>query len=181
MATYGNLLLLLIFAIFIVGVLVILLVILYKVYAMSRGVEESEHKTRRKGRLFAKKFGEKVDTEIGGILSPVKETFEREVRNHLQKLATEAEVRNEQMTKFIEDQQSGIVRESQFLIAKSLERINGELDEYHKNRLAEIDDQVRQIILSAAREVLGRSISLSEHEQLVREALDKAKKDKVFA
>ena len=50
-----------------------------------------------------------------------------------------------------------------------------------KVRVAEIDDQVRQIILSAAREVLGRSISLSEHEQLVREALDKAKKDKVFA
>ena len=64
MATYSNVLLLLIFAIFIVGVLVILLVILYKVYAMSRGVEESEHKTRRKGRLFAKKFGENVDTEI---------------------------------------------------------------------------------------------------------------------
>ena len=99
----------------------------------------------------------------------------------MEKLATEAEVRNEQMTKFIQDQQSGVVRESQFLIAKSLEKINRELDQYRKNRLVEVDDQVRQIILSAAREVLGRSISLSEHEQLVREALDKAKKDKVFA
>src|SRR3989344_2856080 len=181
MATYSNVLLLLIFAIFIVGVLVILLVVLNKLYTISRSCEVSEHTTRRKGRLFGKKLKDEIDTEIEEILSPVKKTFEREVRNHLEKLATEAEVRNEQMTKFIQDQQSGVVRESQFLIAKSLEKINRELDQYRKNRLVEVDDQVRQIILSAAREVLGRSISLSEHEQLVREALDKAKKDKVFA
>ena len=54
------------------------------------------------------------------------------------------------------------------------------MDEYKKNRLIQVDEQVRDIVFRAAKEVIGRSISFSEHEDLVNKALERAKKEKIF-
>ena len=56
-----------------------------------------------------------------------------------------------------------------------------ELEQYKKDGLARIDEDLNRIVLEAARDVLGRSISLSEHEELVRSALEKAKKKRFFS
>lgn len=161
--------------------IVLMLAALYKVYKISKDLDRNYDHNRRLSRKLSKNIEEKADEQISIIFSSFEKTFENEIKKHLAKLADQAQVREEEMTKFIEDQQTAIERESQFLIANSLQKITKRLDEYQKRRLAEVDDGVRQILLSASREVLGRSISLTEHEQLVREAIERAKKDKLFS
>src|SRR3990167_141683 len=177
----GATFIILIFSSFFVAAFVLMLVVVSKVFKISKDLEESSDFKRGRSRKIGKNIEKKLDIEISKILASFEATINSEVKRHLEKLAEDAEQKNEQMTKFIEDQQAAVVKESQFLIANSLQKISKELEVYRATRTREIDDQIRQIILSAAREVLGRSISLAEHEQLVREALEKAKKDKLFS
>lgn len=172
---------LLIFSGFVFASILLMLAALYKVYKISNDLDRTYDHNRRSSRKLSKNIEQKADEQISIILSSFEKTFENEIKKHLAKLADQAQVRGEEMSKFIEDQQAVIARESQFLIANSLQKITKQLDEYQKRRLAEVDDGVRQILLSASREVLGRSISLTEHEQLVREAIERAKKDKLFS
>ena len=72
------------------------------------------------------------------------------------------------------------MKESQYFVANMLSKVEKESEEYRKNKLGKIDEEIRQIVLSAAREVIGRAISLSEHEDLVNKALEKAKKEHIF-
>lgn len=174
-------LLLLIFSTFFVSSLVGMIVIAHKVYEISKDLQLDDEHNKRLSRKLSRTIEEKADEQISKVLTSFGQKLEKEIKEHLIKLADDAQLQSEQMAKFIQDQQSAIARESQFLVANSLQKITKQLEGYQKNRIAEVDDQVRQIILSASREVLGRSISLSEHEKLVREAIERAKKDKLFS
>lgn len=79
-----------------------------------------------------------------------------------------------------QDQQKAMVTETQFLVANKFAKVQKELEEYRNSQLAKIDAQIYLIIFEASREVLGRSISRGEHEELVRKALERAKKDRFF-
>lgn len=79
-----------------------------------------------------------------------------------------------------QDQQKGMVRETQYLVANKFAKVQKELEEYRNSQLKKIDAQIYLIIFEASREVLGRSISRGEHEDLVRKALERAKKDRFF-
>lgn len=52
-----------------------------------------------------------------------------------------------------------------------------ELEDYKAERLKKIEDEIYNIIQNVSKEVLGKTLSLQEHEQLVIEALEKAKKE----
>jgi ribosomal protein S17E len=52
-----------------------------------------------------------------------------------------------------------------------------EIEDYKKERFKEIDRRVYQILGKVAKETIGKTIDLSDHEKLVMEALEKAKKE----
>ena len=85
------------------------------------------------------------------------------------------------MGKFIIKQQEAITKESQYHVANMLLRAEKEVAGYKQTKLNEADQQIRDIVFRAAREVIGRSISFTEHEDLVNKALERAKKEKIFA
>lgn len=55
-----------------------------------------------------------------------------------------------------------------------------EIESYKKAELAKIDLEIYRILEKMAKIVFGKTISLSEHEDLIEESLEKAKKEGVF-
>jgi len=55
-------------------------------------------------------------------------------------------------------------------------RIEAEIGNYKKTRLEKIDEQIYNLVDEAAQEVLGKSLSLEDQEELVFRAIEKAKK-----
>lgn len=55
-----------------------------------------------------------------------------------------------------------------------------EVEKYKKARLAMVDQVVRDMVLKVAREVMGETLTMSDHETLVIKALEEAKKKNVI-
>lgn len=55
-----------------------------------------------------------------------------------------------------------------------------EIKEYKDEKLEEIDDKINAVIRQAAEEVIGKSLDTESHQELVLDALEKAKKEKFF-
>lgn len=64
--------------------------------------------------------------------------------------------------------------------SKLLPKMEGELEEYKRARLEQIDKVVVQIVQIASQEILNKTLSVEDHEHLVRESLEKAKKEGAF-
>ena len=71
-------------------------------------------------------------------------------------------------------------KESQYYVANMHIKAEQQIEKYKQDRLKDVDKELREIVFKAAREVIGRSISFSEHEDLVNRALERAKKEKLF-
>ena len=59
--------------------------------------------------------------------------------------------------------------------------IESELKGYKAKRIEDIEKNIQDILIQVVKEVLGKSISASEHEDLIIEALEKAKKENIFS
>lgn len=55
-----------------------------------------------------------------------------------------------------------------------------EVEKYKKARLVMVDQVVRDMVLKVAREVMGETLTISDHETLVIKALEEAKKKNVI-
>lgn len=54
------------------------------------------------------------------------------------------------------------------------------LQEYKLQKMKEVDEKIYQMIQDVAKKAIGRSLDLSTHEEIVVEALEKAKKEKIL-
>ncbi len=61
-----------------------------------------------------------------------------------------------------------------------LPEIEKKLELYRQTRLKEIDQEVGVIVQKASQEIFNKSISLADHQSLVIESLEKAKKEGIF-
>ena len=65
-------------------------------------------------------------------------------------------------------------------ITEQFEKTNKEIRDYKTEQLQKVDASIGSLIQKIAQSVLGRLISPSEHQHLVLEALEEAKKEGVF-
>lgn len=179
MAQTGDLILLFIAALYFLVLLLLMLVILFEISKLVQ--KDKEAKTAGDQAKVAGKLDQRIEILFEQIASGLSDNLERQVKGQLAKYVQEAESSTRGIAKFVEDQQKVIVRESQFLVASAFSKTQKELEQYKKGHLAKIDEDLNQIVLEAARDVLGRSISLGEHEELVRGALEKARKKRFFS
>lgn len=106
--------------------------------------------------------------------------LDSELTKHFSDLAGFAANESNELGKFIIKQQEAITKESQYHVANMLLKAEKDVASYKQTKLNEVDQQIRDIVFKAAREVIGRSISFSEHEDLVNKALERAKREKLF-
>lgn len=60
---------------------------------------------------------------------------------------------------------------------KRIFQIEKNIEEYKKERLKEVDRKIYQMIGEVAKKIIGKTIDLSVHEELVFQTLEKAKKE----
>ncbi len=61
------------------------------------------------------------------------------------------------------------------------EKAKGEIENYKQEKIRQINKSIDELAMKLAREVLGKSISLEDHQKLIVEALEKAKREGLFA
>ena len=61
-----------------------------------------------------------------------------------------------------------------------LPKLERELEEYKKQRLKEADKTVNKIVQKVSQEVLGKSLSMEEHHDLIINSLEKSRVEGVF-
>ena len=73
---------------------------------------------------------------------------------------------------------------SEKLVQKKIDsdyfHVKKEIQNYKKNALQKIDQGIYAILERISNLVLGKALSLSEHEDLIEKSLEKAKKEGVF-
>lgn len=65
-------------------------------------------------------------------------------------------------------------------ITAELEKTKLELENYKKAQVAKINEMVGNIVVKIARDIIGKTITPQEHEKLIMEALEQAKKEGVL-
>jgi F0F1-type ATP synthase membrane subunit b/b' len=78
--------------------------------------------------------------------------------------------------KFEED----LSRQSEDFRKSLLPKMEQQLEEYKQKRIKESEKSINQIVQKASQEVMNRSISTEDHQKLVLDALEKAKKEGIF-
>lgn len=76
--------------------------------------------------------------------------------------------------------QVGLKQQIQEFHESLLPGIEKELEIYKKTRMQQIDQVVIGIVQKASQEIFNKSLSLSDHQSMVIESLEKAKKEGVF-
>ena len=136
---------------------------------------------KRINKRISKKIEDLATKKIDDVVRATGIRLEEELKKHFLELSKFAAEESNEMGKFIIKQQEAITKESQYHVANMLLKAEKEVAAYKQTKLNEADQQIRDIVFRAAREVIGRSISFTEHEDLVNKALERAKKEKIFA
>jgi F0F1-type ATP synthase membrane subunit b/b' len=160
--------------------LVLILALLLKIKKESANEEKFLASDKHFREHLSKKIEELAESTIAQITSDSAERVERGVGKFIQELNDLSEAKSREIAAYVQKAEQEQVKESQFFVANMLTKAEKEVEEYKKNKISKVDEQIREIVISAAREVIGRAISLSEHEDLVNKALEKAKKDQIF-
>lgn len=104
-------------------------------------------------------------------------TFTANYQLSLQQLATQSMGDFRNILKGLQDDLQRQVVEFRQSLLPALEK---DLQEYKKTRLKETDRMVISIVQKSAQEILNKSLSLEDHQTLVLDSLEKAKKNGVF-
>lgn len=129
----------------------------------------------------SKKIDESVERILGSTLEDSRKKIDGEISKFSEELLRLIHARSAELSAYVDKNQQEQAKQSQFYVANMLAKIEADAQGYRENKFKEIDQEIRQIVLAASREVIGRAISLSEHEDLVNKALEKAKRDKLFS
>lgn len=96
-------------------------------------------------------------------------------------LFQEIKNKTEELSKNITEEIHWLYQASLEPLSEKIVQAEKNIDNYKKEKTEEIDQKIYQIIKQVAKRTIGKTIDLSLHEELVVEALEKAKKEKFFS
>lgn len=158
----------------------LVLVLLYKIKKSNVNEEKFLASDTQLREHLSKKIEELAASTIWEITGDSAVRVEKEVQKFIGELSDLSTTKSREIAAYVQKAEQEQIKESQFFVANMLSKAEKEVEEYKKNKLIKVDSQIREIVIAAAREVIGRAISLSEHEDLVTKALEKAKKEQIF-
>jgi len=161
-------------------VLLVLAAVFLLVSKVSSESKHFSHEEKQLNKRVARKIEDEAGEKLDKMIKLTADNLEREIKAQLTKLVDKAEAESREMTLFVARQEEAIVKESQLMVANIVAKAEKEAEVYRQNQIDKVSSQINSIVASAAKDVLGRSISITEHEDLVSQALERAKKDKFF-
>lgn len=91
-----------------------------------------------------------------------------------------AKKRTDELSKGLDEKIGRIYQMATKSINQKIAQTEKNIEDYKKEKLKEIDQKIYQIIEDVAKKTIGKAIDLSTHEELVLQALEKAKKEKIL-
>ena len=82
--------------------------------------------------------------------------------------------------KIIQQQTFEAEKIAQDRIRKEYEKLESEIQDLKQKKLQELNDNIYNFLSKISKEVIGKSLNMTEHEDLVVKALDKAKKEGIL-
>ena len=82
---------------------------------------------------------------------------------------------------FLKDQTIGYKQQMEKKIDDLRNKVNEQVNDYKKEKLKRVDKAINEIVISVAKIVIGRSLNIKEHNELVLRALEEAKKEGFFS
>ena len=82
--------------------------------------------------------------------------------------------------KIVQEQTFQAEKIAQDRINQEYQKLESEIAELKQKKLKELNDNINNMLLKISKEVIGKSLDISEHEDLVIKALDKAKKEGII-
>lgn len=83
--------------------------------------------------------------------------------------------------KYLKEQTVGYKEAMEHKIEELRKQANAYVDDYKKSKLKRVDEAINEIILIVAKNVIGRSVDVKEHHELILRALEEAKKEGFFS
>lgn len=66
------------------------------------------------------------------------------------------------------------------VLAEQYDEVKAEIERYKASKIAQIDSTAREILIQVTKSVLGKSLDLRAHEELVIKSLEDAKRQNLF-
>jgi len=136
---------------------------------LSKFTLEAQNKISEEGKNKISELNQATEKELAKIQETNLKTHDLLINET--KKVSEA-LSNELSQKFTQIYQ--LTRET---LNKKVVETEGEIENYKKERLKEIDQKIYQMLGEVAKKTIGKTIDLSDHEKLVTEILEKAKKE----
>ena len=160
------------------AVLILLVVIYFKV---AKGKSEKSLLDRHyKGRI-AKKVEKEAAEKLSEVLDAYSLALSNQAKVNFQKMTDLSVKSGKDLADFIKKQEEAIVKESQYLAATNVLKVEKEMASYRQNQIKKLDAKINTVLVEVSKQVLGKAIDLKNHQDLVIEALNKAKAENLFS
>jgi len=138
---------------------------------------------KRIASLQIKEF-EKATSDFMKLYAHVLQDLKSKNIEVFQNISKDIEVNTMGEIKNFKESMEKLTVSSQHLVKKKIdtdyEEVKKEINNYKKGKLKKIDDEIYQLLEKVSKLVLGKALSLSEHEDLIQKSLEKAKKEGAF-
>lgn len=125
-------------------------------------------------------IAKKASDELGRAVEGYKEGLDLQSNEVIKAMEEGTKQHLDSLGKFILQQEALIGKQVEYIIGAIVKKAQEDIAAYKQNQLEGIDAEVKKIVDKVAPEVLGKALSLDEHEDLVWRALERAKKEGLF-
>lgn len=136
--------------------------------------------TRFKGRI-AKNVEKEASARVAELIKVFSESLEQYSKKHFEAVSETTLKYSRELAAFMKQQEETIAKESQYLTATNVLKMEKEMEAVKAKRIEELEQKIGIIVSEVSKQVLGRALDLKTHQQLVMEALEKAKAENLFA
>lgn len=127
---------------------------------------------------------EKATSDFTRIYSQILQDLKTKNIEVFQNVSKDIEVNTNAEIKNFKESMQKLTTLSQKEVRKKIdtdyESLKNEIEIYKKEELEKIDSEIYELLEKISKLVLGKALSLSEHEDLIEKSLEKAKKEGVF-
>ena len=135
----------------------------------TRAIEEALQASRKNVADEMQQQMSALSKQLNEAIQQTTEELRREMREALEKsLATTGQ------------QLSSVDRELQKVAADERQKLQANLEEVRRKKIHSLTATLQKQIPAIAKEVIGRSLSLADHEQLVRDALERTRHENIW-
>ena len=146
--------------------------------------ENFNQEVKRIASLQIKEF-EKATSDFMKLYTQVLQDLKLKNIEVCQSISKDIEINTMEEIKNFKQSMESLTVSSQKLVQKKIDSdyltAQKEIQNYTETALKKIDQEIYELLEKVSKLVLGKALSLSEHEDLIQKSLEKAKKEGIFS